>query len=97
MWTSAGQAWLATLVGAEALVIVVADGQGAEARQEGEVRVDGGAVEITATFGENDANFEWSERRIEVDGTVIESDDADQGRKVQGMIWTVTVTLDFVE
>lgn len=99
MWTEAGLAWLAQTVAenADRLTLVISDGQGEEVSRAipgSAVQVDGSTATITMTLGEDEANFDWRERRVVFDGTVIDEDLTDQGRKVQGAIWTVAVTFD---
>lgn len=52
-------------------------------------------VTVVATFGELDANFEWSDRRIlTADGELVDSDPGDHGRKVMGAVWTVQAQIE---
>lgn len=103
MLTPEGAKWMADWIVERLLAgswIVVSDGAGesavatiAEART---VEVEGAySVEATATFGEGEANFEWSKRSIKLaDGTVIDADDTDAGRKALGAEWTYAVTIE---
>jgi hypothetical protein len=50
---------------------------------------------LRATFDEEVANFEWSERAVRLaDGRMIDRVVQDQGRKVSGQIWAVEAALD---
>jgi hypothetical protein len=66
--------------------------------------VSGGVLTAKATFGVNDANFQWQEWCIDVDtptvtpGTTVNNvminrKVANMGTKVSGAIWALTVTL----
>jgi hypothetical protein len=108
MFTPEGLKWLADWIADEVKGgwIVVSDGQGnsdvatidtivveENDPQEGEGQVY--EVVCTATFGEEVGNFEWAKRSIKLtDGTVIDSNTEDAGRKVQGSVWTAEVTLE---
>lgn len=97
MWTSSGLAFAATAVRERmgAATIEVADGQGESAQADAAVTVTGATIVLSADFGEDEASFEWRERRVLAqDGTVLDEELADQGRKAPGAIWTVEVTLD---
>ncbi len=103
MLTPEGAKWMADWIVERLLAgawIVVSDGAGesavatiAEART---VEQDGAySVVAAATFGEEEANFEWSKRSIKLaDGTVIDADETDAGRKVAGAEWAYEVTID---
>lgn len=74
--------------------IVVANGR-EEASQDASVQVnaDTGEVVLRAEFGEGEANFDWSQRRVEWNGTVFDLEDEDLGRKVQGSVWVAEVAI----
>jgi hypothetical protein len=84
---------------ADALVggkIAVSDGeQVAEAAIEAvKSRDEGNSVLVIATFGEDQANFEWTESAILLaDGTRVDETTQDRGRKAQGAIWTFEAAL----
>jgi hypothetical protein len=104
MLSADGAKWLAGLIAAQLLEgawIVVSNGSGESAVAtitDAKVGTadDGSAIVIAgATFGEADANFEWSKRSIKLkDGTVIDDDITDAGRKVEGAVWAYEVTID---
>lgn len=55
---------------------------------------DGYSVVCSATFGEQAANFEWAKRSVKLkSGKVIESNEDDGGRKVEGAIWSAEVEI----
>lgn len=61
-------------------------------------RVEEQTVVVKATFGERDANFEWS--KVEVltaDGVAIDVDETDHGRKSTGSIWTLETHVKLME
>lgn len=54
-------------------------------------------VIMRATFGENDANFDWRERGVKLaDGTLVDRTVEDGGRKAPGSVWTVETVLDLM-
>jgi hypothetical protein len=58
---------------------------------------DGYSVVCSASFDEQAANFEWAKRSVKLkSGTVIESNEDDGGRKVEGAIWTAEVEIQVV-
>lgn len=100
----AGQKWLAGLIArsVEGGSIVVGDGaQVAQSAIESievvEIKGDGEAtfgVQCEATFGAQDANFEWSRNGVKLaDGTEVDADQKDGGRKVAGSAWTIAVVI----
>jgi hypothetical protein len=104
MLTPEGAKWMADWIVERLLAgswIVVSDGAGesavatiSEARTEEDADGDYQVV-ATATFDENSANFEWKKRSVKLaDGTVIDSDEEDAGRKVEGAVWTYDVTIE---
>lgn len=108
MLTQEGQAWLAALIAGELEggSVLVSDGdQSAQAPIE---RIDAQRVTASdgvesfrvmalATFGENDANFEWLESAVVLaDGTEVDRTVEDRGRKAQGAIWSIEAALDVV-
>lgn len=79
-------AWLA---GAR---LMAGDGQRrVEVALDGEPWVDGeaGEVVLSATFDAATGNFDWRERGVVVDGTVVDIDTTDGGRKPEGVPWTL--------
>jgi hypothetical protein len=101
--TPEGTDWLASLI-AEHLKgawIIISDGKGESYPApitSIEVQGEGGedrVVLATAEVGENEANFEWAKRSVKLtDGTVLDADESDGGRKVQGAVWTAEVAFD---
>lgn len=79
--------------------IMVGDGQ-----QRAEVPVEefvwpdpeNGTLSMSATFGEEVANFSWTERGIMLDGILVDHEEADGGRKILGASWTVDYTVQVV-
>lgn len=75
--------------------LMVGDG-----RQRAEVPLDmepfsfeDGVVTLTATFGEEVANFEWREQGVVVGGQLVDQQSIDGGRKILGASWTVEYAL----
>lgn len=55
----------------------------------------GALLVVEATFGEDAANFEWATREVvSAGGVVVDRHDEDQGRKVQGQVWTLEAQLE---
>jgi hypothetical protein len=55
---------------------------------------DGDTVTVRGVFPELEANFDWRYREVlDSDGTVIDRDDTDFGRKVLGAVWAVDVPI----
>lgn len=101
MLTPEGQQWLARLM-AESLrggAIVVGNGtETAEAAIENieVVQIEGEdasyGVQVEGTFGATAANFEWAKNGVKLaDGTEIDADQKDGGRKVAGAAWKLAV------
>lgn len=78
--------------------IEVANGtERALSQLDAEPVVEGKALTVVATFGETDANFEWSERRVlSAAGVVIDVDATDQGRKAPGSVWVIEAEIELV-
>lgn len=108
MITPEGTDWLAKLIAThlQGGWIIISDGKGEsypapitsiEVQGETDDTEDpeGRIVLATAEVGENEANFEWAKRSVKLtDGTVLDSDESDGGRKVQGAVWTAEVAFD---
>lgn len=103
MLTPEGAQWLAAWMVERLLAgswIVVSDGAGESAvatiSDAQVVETEGTySVVASATFEEGEANFEWRKRSVKLaDGTVIDSDEEDAGRKVAGAVWAYQVTID---
>lgn len=95
MLTSEGAKLLAPAV-AQALAgaeLVVA-GHGQEASKPVEtIAVDGTEVVLTATFGDDEANFDWLIRRVRVGGELVDEEEVDLGRKASGE-WTLEAAIE---
>lgn len=96
MFTERGLAHLAASLAAdlENAQIVVTDGENQDGASVTKVAVDGAEVTATAVFGEDKANFDWKERWLILDGTVIDSETADFGRKSAGAVWSIDAVVD---
>jgi hypothetical protein len=53
-------------------------------------------VSLEAVFGPNEANFEWKQREIVLDGKVLDLTEEDLGRKAQGTTATLETFFDAV-
>lgn len=103
MFTPEGLQWLGEWIAEElreSAWLVVADGQGESAvatitEAVYKVREDGSsAVECTALFDSDQANFEWAKHDVKLkDGTIIDRETEDLGRKADGAIWTLKVAV----
>jgi hypothetical protein len=102
VFTPDGYDWLARRL-AEAVEggwIIISDGAGQSfpapiATIEIQEEDDKRRVLLSAEVGENDANFEWAKRSVKLtDGTVIDTDESDGGRKAQGAVWHAEVAFD---
>ncbi len=95
MITPEGARWMLALVaGALANVsIVVRDGQ-SSATAAAQARVDGERVIVTATFGENEANFTWRSVALRVGDVDVDLTTEDMGRKAPGAVWTAETVLE---
>lgn len=104
MFTEEGTEWLGEWIAGElqnGAWIVVADGQGESAvatitEAKYVTRDDGSTVvECVALFDEQNANFEWTKRSVKLnDGKIIDREVEDMGRKKQGSVWTIKVSID---
>jgi hypothetical protein len=76
--------------------LCVSDGaQKAEAPFDAAPIVDGGQIKVSATFGEQVANFDWLERDIiSAGGVVLDHQEQDRGRKAEGSVWTLDAALE---
>lgn len=77
--------------------VAVTDGtQRAAAPLDAPPAVRDGTLVVTATFGENDANFTWASTEVlSAAGVVIDREASDSGRKAPGAIWTLETVLAF--
>lgn len=100
MFTPEGTEWLANLLAThlQGGWIIISDGAGDSYPAPIEtitVADDHSQVLIAAEVGENEANFEWAKRSVKLtDGTVLDADESDGGRKAQGAVWTAEVAFD---
>lgn len=102
-FTAEGYDWLAHRIAdsAQGGWIIISDGGGnsfpapitsIEVQEDGDARR---VLLVAENIGEDDANFDWAKRSVKfTDGTVIDSDESDGGRKAQGAIWTAEVAFD---
>lgn len=76
--------------------IVVSDGKARSQRPlDAGPAVEGATVTLVATFGEQDANFEWSIVEVlSAKGVVVDREARDQGRKAPGAVWTAETVLE---
>lgn len=103
MFTPEGLEWVGEWIAEElreGAWLVVADGQGESAvatitEATYVVRDDGSSVvECTALFDSDQANFEWAKHDIKLaNGTVIDRETEDLGRKASGAVWTLKVAV----
>jgi hypothetical protein len=55
----------------------------------------GAIVTLVATFGEQDANFEWAITDVlSAAGVVVDHEVEDKGRKAAGAVWTLQTRLE---
>lgn len=100
MITPEGTEWLANLLAThlQGGWIIISDGNGESfpaAIEQITVSDDKTQVLVGAEVGEGDANFEWAKRSVKLtDGTVLDADETDGGRKAQGAVWTAEVAFD---
>lgn len=96
MFTERGLAYLAKSLAAdlENAQIVVTDGDNQDGASVTSVTVDGPEVTATAVFGEDKANFDWTERWLILNGEVIDREAGDFGRKSAGAVWTIDAVVD---
>lgn len=98
MLTSDGATRIAEILAgqfADARIVVANGSQEASAALDQAPSSQDGRLTFQATFGEQEANFDWSETRIvAADGTVLDVDRADGGRKAPGTEWTLTAEVD---
>jgi hypothetical protein len=89
VFTADGLGWLGGLVAPllSDAVMVVSDGDQRAEQPVSRAELDGPEITVSATFGEQDANFEWKVREVVLGGVVLDRDEADGGRKVSGAIW----------
>lgn len=79
--------------------IVVSDGQVETPSTVAEAVVtqtdDGAEVTLTASYGEDEANHDWARRQVVSGaGVVVDTEDVDMGRKAQGTVSGIEVTLE---
>lgn len=103
MLTSEGVARLWELVAPQISAVRVSDGtQSADAAvtnvELGDPDQDGDTeITVTAVFQASEANFEWAEQSVVLeDGTVLDAEKKDLGRKTSASTAVATITLDLV-
>lgn len=96
MFTERGLAHLSASLAAdlESAQVVVTDGENRASAPVTSVEVDGAEVTVTAVFGEDEANFSWTERDLVIGEEVIDRETADFGRKSVGATWTIEAVVD---
>jgi hypothetical protein len=64
---------------------------------QGPTEEQGAVATLTATFGEQEANFEWAITDVlSAGGIVVDREVADKGRKAAGAVWTLQTRLELV-
>lgn len=93
LWAIASGASTDSLAGGS---LVVSDGTTRSQRPlDANPTVAGGALTVVATFGEQDANFEWASAEVlSAQGVVVDRELKDSGRKTQGAVWTLETVLE---
>jgi hypothetical protein len=97
MLTSDGAALTAGLLARqlEGGSLEVGDGNGNAARADMTVAAQAAVVACEATFGEQQANFEWRVRRVlDQAGQVVDEHAEDMGRKAAGAVWTLEAEIE---
>jgi hypothetical protein len=57
--------------------------------------IDGSTLTVRATFGEQEANFEWAGHEVLLDdGSVLDRTDVDYGRKAATSVTTLEVAME---
>lgn len=75
--------------------VVVSDGKARSQSPLDSAAVENGALTLVATFGEQDANFEWAVTEIlSAQGVVVDREVRDNGRKAAGAVWTSETVLE---
>lgn len=91
LWAIASGASEDSLAGAS---IVVSDGVLRARQPVIDISVTEGTLTLTAVFGEQDANFEWTTAEVlSANGVVVDLELADNGRKAAGAVWTYETAL----
>lgn len=82
----------------EGALIEVSDGEQA-ARSPAELELGDTTVTVVATFGEQDAVFDWRRRTVLLDDGRLQFDvdEGDFGRKPLGAIWTCEAIIEVPE
>lgn len=104
MLTQDGQKWLAGLMADRLQGGAIVVGNGTETAETMidkievvEIKGDGDTsfgVQCEGTFGATEANFEWSRNGVKLaDGTEVDADQKDGGRKAAGSAWTIAVLI----
>lgn len=103
MLTPDGVKWMAAWLVEEFrnAVVVVSDGtQSADSPVASveTVEEDGSTfVRLATEFGSDQANFDWARRAVRLpDGTEVDAEETDGGRKVGGQVWEYEVRIKVV-
>jgi hypothetical protein len=101
VFTPEGRTWLGEWIAEELMEgawLVVADGAGESAVAtitDARYNEEEGTVEASALFDSDNANFEWAKHAVKLkDGTIIDREVKDMGRKQSGSVWTLKVSID---
>lgn len=74
--------------------ICVSDGATKDEATIDSIDAGDGVLTVRATFGEEQANFEWRTREVfTADGVVIDREEEDGGRKAPGAVWAVEIVI----
>jgi hypothetical protein len=95
--TSDGAAAVAGLLASqlEGGQLEISDGNGGTARADMTVVTQQAVVVCSATFGEQQANFEWRVRRVlDRAGQAVDEHAEDMGRKSAGAVWTLEADIE---
>jgi hypothetical protein len=84
------------LIESDQYVIKVSDGEGLEAQSPARsIYVDkNGHLKFSTTFDVNEANFEWREMALFINGRCVKRDTRYQGKKTPGQSWTISFDID---
>lgn len=93
---------LAPLLAGGQLRVLDGDNEPGEAQSAtapvGEIDLRDGTLIMSATFGEQEANFDWRAREVlTADGTVLDRIVEDLGRKAPGSVWTLEAVVSLQE
>lgn len=94
MLTSAGAELIWQAVNPASWSLAVTDGAQRAVKPVETATIDGEACVLACTFSGDEANFEWTAREVVAsDGTLVDSEVEDNGRKAPGAEWRIEVVL----